>query len=136
MTNKSLSEFAEESLEDSFLREIFQDLMGKYKDESERQHVIRSIISIFEKKYRVEMREFQKIMDKKRELVANEFASDEGDQQMRDVFKFPESLWQRLTMIIEKPEFLAQSNPMTKEESDEWAWFIKNFPQYVIPKKI
>lgn len=135
MKKKSLNEFAEESLDDDILREIFIDLIGKHKHESERQHLIRAIVEIYQKKYPAEMRAFQKIMDKKREIIANDYAADK-EQQQRLMFKFPESLMRRFELLIKDPPFLSQSNPMTKEEMDEWSWFIREFPQFVVPRKI
>jgi metal-responsive CopG/Arc/MetJ family transcriptional regulator len=136
MTKKSLKEFAQESkFSNDIFREVFLELISKYKHESERQHLIRAIIAIYEKKYRREMQEFAKIMDKKRELIANDFAADK-EQRQRLVFKFPETLMNRFNLLVKDPAFLSQSNPMTKEEMDEWSWVIKNFPQFVVAKKI
>ena len=118
----------------SVFREVYMDLISKYRDESSRQHLIRSIIEIYQKKYPAEMREFDKIMTQKRELVSNEYASDK-EQRQRLVFKFPESLMKRFEMLVEEPPILSQSNPMTKEELAEWTWFIKAFPQFTVPKK-
>lgn len=136
MTKKSLKEFAQESeFSTELFREIFLELISKHKNESERQHLIRAIIEIFERKYKREMEEFTKIMDKKRELIANDYAAD-TEQRQRLVFKFPESLMNRFNMLVQDPPFLSQSNPMTKEEMDEWSWVIKNFPEFVVAKKI
>ena len=81
------------------------------------------------------MRTFSRIMDEKREKVANEYAADK-EQRQRAIFRFPESLMSRLNTLVTDPPFLSQSNPMTKDELTEWTWFIKEFPQFVIPKKI
>lgn len=133
---KSLSESkTEPQFSDSVFREIYMELISKYRHESERQHLIRAIIEIYQKKYPAEMKAFGREMDKKRELIANDYAAD-MKQKQRQVFKFPESLWQRLTRLVEDPPLLSESNPMTKEELAEWTWFIKEFPQFVVPKKL
>lgn len=132
----SLSEKATESnFSDSVFREIYMDLISKHKHESERQHLIRAVIEIYQKKYPSEMRAFGHIMDQKRETLANDYAADK-EQRQRLVFKFPESLMNRFSLLVDKPPLLSASNPMTKEELTEWSWFIKNFPQFVVPKKI
>lgn len=81
------------------------------------------------------MREFAKIMEKKKELMANEYAADKAERQ-RLVFKFPESLMKRFELMVKDPPILSQSNPMTKEELEEWTWFMREFPQFVVPNKI
>ena len=133
---KSLSEkkIAPE-FSDAILREVYMDLISKHKNESERQHLIRAVIGIYQKKYPSEMRAFGRIMDEKRETLKNDYAADK-EQRQRLVFKFPESLMKRFTMLVDEPPLLSASNPMTKEELTEWTWFIKEFPQFVVPKKI
>lgn len=128
--NKTESKFS-----DSVFRDIYHKLITKHKDETERQHLIRAIILIYKAKYPAEIREFAKIMDKKRELITNEYASD-NEQGQRLLFRFPESLMHRLTMLVENPPFLSQSNPMTKEEENEWTWFMDSFPEFTVPKKL
>lgn len=120
---------------DAIFREVFSSLVSKYRHESERQHLIRAIIEIYQKKYPAEMRAFGRIMDRKRELIVNDYAADK-EQRQRLVFKFPESLMRRFEMLVTDPSILSQSNPMTKEELNEWTWFMKEFPIFVVPKKI
>jgi len=120
---------------DAIFREVFSSLISRHRHESERQHLIRAIIEIYQKKYPAEMRVFEQIMTQKRELAANEYAADK-EQRQRLVFKFPESLMRRFEMLVTDPSILSQSNPMTKEELAEWTWFMKAFPQFVVPRKI
>lgn len=125
----------EPQFSDSVFREVYMNLIEKHKEESPRQRLIRAIVEIYQRKYPSEMKAFEKIMDAKRETMANEFAADK-EQRQRLVFKFPESLMKRFNMLVENPPILSQSNPMTKEEIAEWTWFMKNFPQFVVPRKI
>jgi len=117
-------------------RDIFGDLVAKHSDESMRQHTIRAIIEIWMRRYPKEVRAFEEQMRKTKETRNDKFASAGINSDQRTVFKIPESLWNRLSSMLPDPAFLAQSNPMTEEEKDEWAWFIREFPLFVIPEKI
>lgn len=128
--------FSEDKVDNEIFRDIFYDLTTKYKDETPRQHLIRAIITIYEKKYPKEMAAFDKEMQRVRETRDNEYAADKKQDQ-RLLFKFPTSLWNRLTLLVKDPEFLNETKPnMTKEEKEEWSWFMQNFPEFIVPKEI
>jgi len=134
---KKLAEFvATTDFSDEAFRDIFADLIAKHGDESLRQHTIRAIVEIWLHRYPAEVAQFEKQMQQKRETRKDEFASTGMASQQRIIFNVPETLWNRLTSIVKEPAFLSQSNPMTDTEKDEWAWFIKEFPMFVVPKKI
>ena len=130
---KSVEQFIKESniVKDLYV-DILRTLITNYKNENKRQHSIRACIMLWEKKYPLEKKKFKEQFKKFKETRANKFASDTQKQDTRHTFKFPETLWARIDMIVKEPPFLSQSNPMTKEEMDEWAWIIKEFPQYVV----
>ena len=110
-----------------FYSGIVKELVTKYKNESSRQHAIRATIMLFEKKYKAEMRTFKKEMEKARDLSINKFAANK-EQDQRLLVKIPPSLWNRVGMITPDKPFL--------EEDGELKWFMKEFPQYVVPKEI
>lgn len=115
--------------------DIYRDLITNYKHETKRQHTIRAVIQLWMKKYRMEASIFEKQMKKFRETRSNEFAADK-QQDQRHMFKIPETLWTRIVQLVKDPEFLSESNPMTKEEEEEYAWFIREFPMFVVPETI
>lgn len=117
-------------------RDIFSELIAKHGDESLRQHTIRAIIEIWMRKYPSEVEAFTKQIDAFKQARKDQFASAGATSDQRIVFKFPETLWNRLTIMVKEPAILQQSNPMTDAEKDEWAWFIKEFPLFVVPEKI
>jgi len=84
----------------------------------------------------MEVTQFEKQMQEKRETRSDKFASTGTVTQQRVMFNVPETLWNRLASMIKDPAFLSQSNPMTDVEKDEWAWFIKEFSMFVVPKEI
>ena len=131
---KSLEDFLKKTqFSDDTVASIFRELIHNHPGESERQHTVRAAIMMWMRKYPNEMAMFERKMKKTRELQANEFSSDEKQDQ-RHVFKIPESLWNRIGMVVKEPAFLTQSNPMTKQEEEEFTWFIKEFPQFVVAK--
>jgi metal-responsive CopG/Arc/MetJ family transcriptional regulator len=117
-------------------RDIFSDLIEKHVNESLRQHTIRALIEIWIKRYPAEADTFQKQIQQFRAQKKDVFASAGVASDQRIVFKFPETLWNRLNSIVQEPPFLQQSNPMTDTEKEEWAWMIKEFPQFVVPERI
>lgn len=133
---QNLEDFIKESkFSDSMYRDIFLELVTKYKAESPRQHLIRAIITIFKETYPAEMKVFNQGMKKIRETRVNEFAADK-QQDQRLLFKFPESLWARLSMVVDEPPFLNQSNPPAKDELEEMQWLFKEFPEFAVAEKI
>jgi uncharacterized membrane-anchored protein YjiN (DUF445 family) len=110
-----------------FYSEIVQELITKYKKESPRQHAIRATVMLFEKKYKAEMRAFNKQMEKARDGLKNKFAANK-EQDQRLFLKLPPSLWNRISMITPDKPFL--------EDDSEMEWFMKEFPNYVVPKEI
>ncbi len=119
---------------DPLYRDIFLELATKYKAESPRQHLIRAIISIYIEKYPAEMRKFNSEMKKIKETRSNEFSANKKEDQ-RLLFKFPESLWARLTLVVTDPPFLQQSNPPKKEELEEIRWIMKEFSEFAMADK-
>jgi hypothetical protein len=108
-------------------REIIKTIVTKFKHESERQHKIRAMTMMYEKKYLTEMSLHAEAMQEVREKQSNRFAA-EKEQDQRILLKIPETLWSRLDMVVFDPPFL--------KEDEEKDWFMKNFPRYVIPEEI
>lgn len=131
----NLEEFVKKSqFSDDLYRQIFSELVAKYKNETPRQHLIRAVILIWERNYPREFAWFQDEMNKVKETRTNEFAADvKADMQL--TFRFPRSLFNRLKLIVKDPEFLASTNEPTKEDKEEVAWLTKNFPEFLVPKK-
>lgn len=130
-----LEDFVRESkFSDSLYRDVFMELVTKYKAESPRQHLIRAVITIFKEKYPAEMRVFNKEMKKIKETRVNEYAADK-QQDQRLLFKFPESLWARLSIVIDEPPLLTQSNPPKLDELEEIRWLMKEFPEFAAVDK-
>jgi len=107
---------------------VFKELVVKYPEETERQHSIRGMIMLFERKYPAEMLDHKKAIKVVQEQKINEFASnDEAD--MRLAFRIPQSLMTRINMVVKAPPFLT-------EESDkmfgEINWFRQEFPRYAV----
>jgi hypothetical protein len=131
---KSLEDFLNKTqFSNETIASIFRELVANHPGESERQHTVRAAIMMWMRKYPNEMALFEKKMQKSRELQANDMAAD-MKQDQRHLFRIPESLWNRITMVVKDPPFLTQSNPMTKEEEEEFTWFIREFPQFVVAK--
>lgn len=133
---KTLTEFTEnQKFSDVLLQEIFKKSVTDYKHETTRQSLIRALVGIYNQRYPEEMAEHAKVIKAKREALANEFGADDQGQRNRSVFNLPEGLYKRLEMLVKDPPFLSQSNPMTKEEMDEWSWFFSEFPQFRVADK-
>lgn len=131
---KTVEEFIKKTqFSDDTVASIFRELVANHSDETQRQHTVRAAIMMWIKKYPNELEMFERQMRKTRETRENEYAADKTQDQ-RHLFKFPESLWNRITMVVKDPEFLSQSNPIVKEEEEEMAWFIREFPQFVVPR--
>jgi len=125
--NMSLDEFLKsQTFTDTVYKQIFKELVTKYKNENERQHLIRAVILLFERKDPNGMKKFKEMMGKTRELQTNKFASDKKQDQ-RHLLRLPEELWKRLKLVVEDPEFL--------KEDKEVDWVVKNFPEFVIPSE-
>ena len=133
---QNLEDFVKESkFSDPLFRDIFLELVTKYKAESPRQHLIRALLTIYKETYPAEMKVFNGEMKKVKETRVNEFAADK-EQDQRLLFKFPESLWARLSMVVDEPPFLSQSNPPTKDELEEMQWLFREFPEFAVAEKI
>lgn len=131
----NLEDFVQSSrFTDDFSVEIFKELVTTYKKESPRQHLIRAVIMLWERKYPAELRYHKKAMEQRRETRANQFAANK-DEDMRLLMSFPASLWNRLGLMVKDPDFLHESSPITKEEKLEKEWVIKNFPEFVVAEK-
>ncbi len=129
---KVLNDFIKKSkIDNDMLADIFRTLVTTYKHETVRQHTIRAMITFYEKKYGAEMRRFAKDMKKRKELARNEYASTEKQDQ-RVMFSFPDTLYQRLTMIVKDPDFMSD-DAIKKLREDEW--LMREFPQYFVPDK-
>lgn len=111
------------------LAEIFKELVVKYPEESERQHAIRGMIMLFERKYPAEMKEHTKAIQVAKEQLSNEFGSDK-DMSMRLTFRLPQGLMTRINMVIKEPAFLSEE---AAGKFDELEWFSKEFPRYFVP---
>ena len=119
---------------DDIDKQVFRELVTKYKKETPRQALIRAIIAMWERKYPLEAHAHQRTIEHGKETRINKFAANK-EQDQRLLFRFPQSLWNRLTLLVKDPDFLYQSDPITKGEKKELEWVIKNFPQYLIPSQ-
>ncbi len=112
---------------------IFRNLMTEYPDETDRQHVIRAAIMMFEDQYKPEMRRHERSMKHVKETRANEYASNDIID-MRIAFRFPDSMITRINMILinlKQPSFLSDD---AIKIYDEGKWLRKNFPRYCVPE--
>src|SRR3990167_4556919 len=121
----NIKEFvSQQNFSSEIYREIAQTLLMKYKDETARQHLVRALIMIFEKRYPGEVEKHEEAVEQARELqMDKKFASN--DQGQRHLFRFPRELWTRLSSLVSDPPFL--------DTPEEMAWAAKAFPQYLIP---
>lgn len=134
---EKLAEFiASADFSSDLFKDIATELVSKHKHESLRQHTIRAIIEIWTRKYPMEVRAFKKEMQKFRETRSNKFAATDKAHDQRHIFKFPSTLWNRLTSHVSKPEFLSMDKEPTKDQQNEWSWVIAEFPMFVVPEKI
>ncbi len=113
-----------------FYKDIFEELATKYKTESPRQHTVRAVIMMFEKKYPAEMRAFKRQIEQVRETRVNKYAADDKSQ-LQFVLSFPESLYSRIDLATIDPSFL-----QGETEQEELEWMIKNFPEFVVPEEV
>jgi hypothetical protein len=129
---EELQEFAEQtSLKNNeLLAGIFVKIMHEYPDETDRQHLIRAAVMQFEAQYKPEMRLHDTGMKRKREMQANEFASND-DIKMRSLFMFPETLMTRINMVLKDPSFLSDKAVKLYDEEN---WVRKEFPRYFVPE--
>lgn len=120
--------------DEELLGSVFRILVSQYPDETDRQHVIRAMVMIFEDKYPGAMRRHQSDIKKRQETRANEHAAD-YNTDMRLAFALPEGLPTRINMVfdrINQPPFLDEK--MIKENGED-EWFRTNFPRYAVSEK-
>ena len=113
------------------LAEVFLSLAKKHKGENMRQHTIRAMIELYERKHPEALEEASKQIQKRRETAKNEFSSVE-DQDQRLLFSFPAPLYHRLSMIVKDPPFLSNE---AIEHLKEDEWVAKEFKRYLVPNK-
>jgi len=127
MENIDLNRFIEkQGFSDSVFADVFKFIVNNYPDEDERKRTIRTIIEIWQRRYPNELGKFNRDMKKRRELNKNEFASDK-DNDIRILFSIPQSLLNRINMVVKDPKFLSKESD---EKLNETEWFLKEFPQF------
>jgi len=113
---------------------VFKELVTKYPEETDRQHVIRGMIMVFEKKYPAMMNRVDYAVRQSKETRANEYASNDVIDT-RILFKIPEPLMTRINMVFSQknwPQFLSDEAVKLYDEEN---WFRKNFPRYCAATK-
>jgi hypothetical protein len=115
---------------EELLAGILTTLLREYPDETERQHMIRATIMMFEAKYKPEMRQQDDAIRFTKETRKNEHAADYATD-MRLGIRIHEMLDARINMVVKDPPFLSDE---AIKMYDELNWFRKNFPRYVVPE--
>lgn len=131
-TKEILESFVQEQqFSNQMLADIFRELVTVYKHESDRQRLIRAVITMYKRKYGPEMAMFRQEMDRRKETATDEFAST-GTQDQRLLFSFPSTLNTRLTFLVDNPPFLSDE-AINKLQED--VWLSKEFPEFFVPSK-
>ncbi len=132
MQDERLEQFIEEKFGDKeILAEGLRSLISKHKGESSRQHAIRAMIELYERKHPGAVEEADKEIQRRRETAINKFSSVE-EQDQRLLFSFPAPLYHRLMLIVKEPPFLSNE---AIEQLKEEEWLAKAFPRYLVPEK-
>lgn len=138
VVEQTIEEFIQhQKFSDDLFANIFKKTVTEYKEESNRQVAIRAMVSIYENKYKPEMRRHNEAMKEAREAsIGNEFAANQKDD-IQHSFRIPDTLFSRLQSTVEliDPEGPGFMSEESFKELKEDIWFAKNFPQYLVPAK-